>query len=530
MNMNTRLSILLAMMLALDAVGTPPARIGLNFPFRSPETAPTADFVEWLAELGAPAMRQMTYNDVHWLQVEPTDNAFDYSRTDEVFSNAYGIHPLPTLYGISAGENDQTGLQVPWLACDAPGPGCGWNALRDSAATENYVTNTVARYRGVVQVWEVSNEMNTKTSRPIGLPVADFVGFMRSNHVWIGAADPAARVALPGLIGTYGFPLSSSTNWLHQFLDAGGAGSFDIAGYHDYNSWWTLPVHYDMVRAALDAHGLTNVPLWVTETGISSRTNTAITPRYSTEDGQAADVWRRMSLLFGKGAECVCWHTFYSSSFPPGSDGWDEFGVMNATGKKKSWHSLRLFIQKMEGFASASLLSSGLATDDNTAGGEGVWVVKFACADGAGRHVLWSPDGRSHTLTGLTARTYSSVRVVPDSLGPGGADAAFTTNIHTSVDGTLTLTLTGIPIVVEGVPPDSLELAASCDPEGRPVLSWPSDLGGVVTLEAGDTIGAGWAAMIPEDMSIETSGGMTRATDLRAAAPARYYRLRWTAP
>jgi len=132
---------------------------------------------------------------------------------------------------------------------------------------------------------------------------------MQSNRVWILAANPNAKVVLPGLIGTYSLPFALSTNWLDQLLSAGGKGSFDVANYHDYNSWWTLLHHYDMCRNVLDVHGLTNAPVWITETGFSSRTSTIITPRYSSPDAQAADVWRRFALLLSKGAQLVAWHS-----------------------------------------------------------------------------------------------------------------------------------------------------------------------------------------------------------------------------
>lgn len=138
----------------------PPARVVINFPFRTPQTASTATFLNWLAELGAPAMRQLTYNDTLWSRVEPVDDAFDYSVPDPVLFNSQGIRPLPMLYSHFAGPNDLNGLQVPWLACTNPpfAPDCGWFADRDAAASENYVTNTVARYRS----WRGSGNWATR--------------------------------------------------------------------------------------------------------------------------------------------------------------------------------------------------------------------------------------------------------------------------------------------------------------------------------------------------------------------------------
>ena len=41
-----------------------PFRIGINFPFRGPETATIAQYLQWLNEIPANGMRQMTYADV----------------------------------------------------------------------------------------------------------------------------------------------------------------------------------------------------------------------------------------------------------------------------------------------------------------------------------------------------------------------------------------------------------------------------------------------------------------------------------
>jgi hypothetical protein len=518
---------------AVLAAETSAPRVAINFPFQSPETAPTPTFLSWLADLGAPALRQMTYNDVHWIQVEPADGAFNYAKPDQVFSNAYGIHPLPTLYGIIAGPNDVYGLQVPWRACTNPpyAPDCGWRAERDAPETENYVTNTVARYRHVARYWEIANEMNGKTSRPLGLPVPDFAAFMHSNRVWILAADPEAKVVLPGMLGTYGFPFANSTNWLGQLLAAGGAGSFDVANYHDYNSWWTLPRHYDMCRAVLDAHGLTHTPIWVTETGISSRTNTSITPRYSSPDAQAADVWRRFALLYGKGAQLVAWHNHYSANLPGGT-GFDQFGLLDHTGKKKkSWHAMKLLIQKLEGFETAQLLATGLINDDNLSGGAGAWAVRFRCADGAHRYVLWSPDNQNHTLTGLTARTYQTLRVVPATLSPDGQTATFLTNTVTPAAGQYTFALEDAPILVEPVPPPPFALRGELDVSGAPVLVWSAEVGEVITVEVAATLlPANWTLVPAGDLEFSIVGTEKRARYVGPLSPPLFFRLRWSAP
>lgn len=382
------------------------------------------------------------------------------------------------------------------------------------------------------EVASIANEMNGKTTRPLGLPVADFAAFMHSNRVWIRAADPGARVVLPGLLGTYGFPFANSTNWLGLLLAAGGRGDFDVANYHDYNSWWTLPRHYDMCRAVLDAYGLTNMPSWVTETGISSRTHSPITPRYSSEDAQAADVWRRFALLYGKGVQLVAWHTHYSESLPPGADGFDQFGLLDHTGrKKKSWHAMKLLIQKLEGFQSAQLLATGVINDDNLRGGEGAWAVRFRCADDAHRYVLWSPDNRDYRLTGLTARTYQTIRVVPTTVSSDGHHATFLTNTVVPVGGEFIFALGDAPILVEPVPPPPFAVRGALDGTGAPALFWPATVGEVLKVEVATSLRlATWTPVPASDLALRVAGAENLARYVGPLSLPLFFRLRWYAP
>lgn len=543
--MKTRIYLFPRTLLVLFALGSvapasnsaPPARVAINFPFRSPETAPTSTFLTWLAELGAPAIRQFTYHDTLWEHVEPANDAFDYSGPDAVIFNPHGIRTLPTLYAILAGARDVYGLQVPWRACTNPppyAPDCGWFAPRDAADSRNYVTNTVARYRSAAQFWEIANEMNGKTSRPLGLPVSDFAQFLNLNRAWIQSVAPEAKVVLPGVLGTYGFPFGNSTNWLRQLLLAGGGTGFDVANFHDYNSWWTLPRHFDMLRATLDAHGLTNTPIWITETGISSRTNTPITPRYSTPDSQAADVWRRLALLYGKGAQLVAWHNFYSTAHPPGADAFDQFGLLDELGrKKKSWHAMKLLIGKLEGFRDAQLLALGRVTDDNLDGGEGRWVVQFTCADGVRRWVLWSPTGESWTLTGLSSNhTYQVTHVVPASISPDGHTATFTTSTFKPATGAHTLALGDFPILVEPPKaPDGLSLRIAPHPVAGVEMRWSADLDEATRLETSPTLASPvWTNVPPEHLALSLAGGEVRASYLGPLVARQFFRLRWDAP
>ncbi len=433
---------LLAVLPARGQQDSPPMRLGINFPFRGHEKAPLATYLNLLHQSGAPAMRYLLFADVYWKSVEPGNDAWNFTYPDSSIRNPYGILSIPMLYA-NFGVIDTVGFQVPWRACS--GSGCGWQTARDSGDAKDYVQTVVARYKDVVKYWELGNEITMK--RPKGLPASELTAFMHMNHRWLREADSSAHLLYPALPGTYGLPLANPRNQLRQFLSAGGAGAFDILSYHDYNAWWTLPAHYDSLKALLAAFNLDTIPIWCTESSISSDPTTPITPAYSSIDEQAADVWRRPAVLFAKGVQVYFWHSMWSSG---GNNNWREFGILSATGKKKkSFYAFKLLVEKLEHFSTATALSFGNVTDDNTQGGNGVWVVQFDWPDGTRRWVAWSPDNQSFTLTNLNAPHVKTTAVVPVSISADGETAAFDVQNLTVTNGTLPLPLSNTPILIE---------------------------------------------------------------------------------
>lgn len=417
---------------------------GINFPLRGVEVGSIDLFMQKLHETGTPAMRQMTYGDVFWKNVEKTNNVWTFTTADSTFKNIHGITPIGTLYSIMGG--DTIGFQVPWRACTDPRT-CFWDAGRDSIDSKEYVTQTINRYKGITKYWEVGNEIDNKKP-PSGFANAlQTRNFLQYNYRWIKQADPQAQVIFPGLLGTYGFQQTSSFTWLRQLLAAGAGSTFDIMNYHDYNSWWTLPAHYDSVKTIMSTYGLSNRPIWITETSISSVNRSPITPAYSSADEQAADVWRRLTLLWSKGAQVVFWHANWSSG---DLNSWGEFGLINTTGmKKKSFHAYTLLMGKIAGFSQVKALQYGTITDNNTTGGDGRWALEFN-VKGTPKWVLWSPNRQTYTLNGITANRIIMTRVVPSQISTNGEIASFQRDTLDVVAGSYTFTqLTGHPVLVE---------------------------------------------------------------------------------
>lgn len=416
-------------------------KFAINFPFRDPETASFNVYFKLLQELKVKVIRQLTFGDVFWKQVEATNNNWTFAQADSAVANPYGITPIPTLFSMF-GE-DTVGYQVPWRA--TTNPAGGWRVV-DSIDTKDYLSAVINRYRNYTKYWEVGNELSTHNRKPAGFSAADLVPFMRFNYRWIKEIDPEAVVVIPGMLGTCGVPMSNAYDWLRSFLKAGGGNTFDIMNYHDYNSWWTLPLHLDSIKAILQEFGIQK-KIWNSECSISSDNTSPITPSYSSADEQTADTWRRPVVTFGNGLDLFYWQSLWSHG---GSSEWRHFGLTDPTKKKKkSFHAYKLCIEKLDNFTSVEKISAGIINDNNNSGGNGLWVYKFTFADGSKKWVLWSTPNQSYELNGLVNSKATITSVNPTTISTDGETVTWNITQKDVAGGKVSINLTNMPVLVE---------------------------------------------------------------------------------
>ena len=436
------------------AQSPPPFRIGLNFAFLGATNAAlvAATFTN-LTPLGLRGTRHSSPGDANWLQVHPSQLVYNFNNADLIFFNTNGVMPLATLYedpNPAGGTFVNPGLQVPWLT-NASGFSFAAAELKEAS---NYVTTVVSHFTNATHLWEISNEVSGTNTPPRSLPPDKFAAYMITNRIWIRAADPQAQVLLSGCLGGFGLPFTNNYVWLRTLLTNNGAAGFDAMNYHDYKSWWVLATNYDNYRAILNEFNLTNLPIWITEcSSASTNGNPNTVVPYASEDQQAADVWRRSCLLFGKGASVWFWHSLYSDAV----GNFANQGLLTALStngpslKKKSWHGFRLLVQKIEGFQTAKMLQLGNATTNNLAGGDGQWAVQFDWSDGTRRYVAWSGTNLNYTLNNLdsNASPYRVTVVVPTALANSNETATFTVTTNLVAGNSLALTGTNLPVVIE---------------------------------------------------------------------------------
>ena len=553
-----------------SAQSQPPFRIGLNFAFIGASNATTvAAIFTNITPLGLRGTRHSNPGDANWLHIHPSTSTYDFTNTDLIFFNTNGVMPIGTLYEDPNPTNGlNPGLQVPWLS----GTGFSFTS-NELAQASNYVCTVVSHYTNATHLWEISNEVSGITNRPRSLPPDAFAAYLVTNRNWIHAVDPQAQVLLPGCLGGFGLPFTNNYIWLRQLLtslNSLGAPGFDVMNYHDYKSWWVLATNYDGYRAVLAEFNLTNMPIWITEcSSASTNGNPNTFVPYASEDQQAADVWRRSCLLFGKGASAWFWHSLYSD--PVGNFANQGLLTPNSTNtpaqKKKSWHAFKLLVEKIEGFQTATLLQLGNVTTNNASGGEGQWAVQFDWSDGTRRFVVWSGTNLNYTLNGLdsNASPCRVTTVVPSSLTSGGEVASFSVTTNVVAGNSLTLIGTNLPVLVESTLspfqiwanahiPDAAQRGETRDADGDGQNNYaeyvagtdPNDANSVFKLTGISPEGANWriywssasnkvysvlrAISVPDFSTQQTNLPATPPTnswlETNANGPALFYRVR----
>jgi hypothetical protein len=178
----------------------------------------------------------------------------------------------------SMATSPPTTLSQPIFADGTDEPGVG-KRINSTNAWAAFVFTTVERYRpgGVlarqrgwpeglgIRTWEVWNEPDytlfwTGTT-------ADYYRLLEVAYKTIKTADPEATVLMGGL-AFYDKP-----GWFIDLLQHSGGNPqrafFDVLSLHHYVSIYGSERLVTRARAVLEAYGLSAVPIWITESGLS---------------------------------------------------------------------------------------------------------------------------------------------------------------------------------------------------------------------------------------------------------------------
>lgn len=209
-----------------------------------------------------------------WASIEPQRGVWNFNRIDAFLAASKKAH-LKVLWTL--GNTPQWASARPNERC-AYGFGCAAEPAHLSDWRQ-YVRTVATRFRGRIECYEPWNEVSFPTDPTFTQPgaggdpgeffsgtVADMVNIARVAYEEIHRADPQACVLSPSF--------HSSGNWTEKFdryLAAGGGKYFDVVSQHYYfakEPEQIVPVMRAM-RQIMDKYGLSHVPIWNTEVGMS---------------------------------------------------------------------------------------------------------------------------------------------------------------------------------------------------------------------------------------------------------------------
>lgn len=262
----------------------------------------------------------------------------------------------PDRESVSMASSVPEGLRTPVFSdgTDTPGPG---KTIHPDNHWAQFVYRTVSRYKpggafgAGVSVWEVWNEPDYHFFWSGS--VQDYYRLLQVAYVTVKFADPSAKVLIGGLA------IYMSPTWLDSLLDAMASDPNGVARQLNHSYFDVLPIHVystsaetlaqtQRVQAALAAHGLSDKPLWINESGVPvwndypGPTWDPHSAYRATLDEQAAYVLQNAALALYSGVEKVFHFQLYDDcgNSPPGTnDVGDAFGLLRNPATADCFHS-----------------------------------------------------------------------------------------------------------------------------------------------------------------------------------------------
>ena len=273
---------------------------------------------------------------VVWPDVEPSPDAYDWSRLDFFFANAAanGIEVLPFLYGTPS----WTGVDCKGLdpeSCERVPP-LGGPAR---AAWIDFLQDLVARYGPQGSFWSDPGDAyeppylpltdvqiwNEPSSRFYWRPKPNakkYGKLVKISHDAISAVDPTVEVVLAGVFPS---PLGGKkfgfAKFLAKFYDVKKIKRyFDIAAFHPYaSSIKSLKKGVKTIRKVMREGGVGSKPLWITEIGWGSAPAQKDRPLVKGIEGQRKLLEQSFQLLESKRAQWklsgVVWYAWRDPGF-----------------------------------------------------------------------------------------------------------------------------------------------------------------------------------------------------------------------
>lgn len=348
-----------------------------------------------------------------WPWLEPTRGSWHWEAVDRLVELA-GTHKVEVLLPLGLSPTWASARPTEPSAYGRPGFAAEPANLDD---WRQYVETVASRYAGRVHLYEIWNEPNLPSF--YSGDADQMLRLCREAYAIIKRVDPTALVVSPAATGTDG------VRWLDRFLAKGGANCFDVVGFHFY-VWPRAPEEIVLlvarVQEVLRAHGVSERPLWNTETGwyiVPAPLAPAgkKRPDALSEGDAAATVVRALVLARAAGVERFYWYS------------WDhaDMGLADSDGRPRA--PARALAEVQRWLIGAHLLGCRRAS-------VGTWTCGLR-REGRAQWIVWNPDGttalpnpagwriaRQRDLSGTVRPVRSNARTIEIGPAPQLLEAA----------------------------------------------------------------------------------------------------------
>ena len=254
--------------------------------------------------------------DFLWLDLEPEQGIFDFSRYDKIVDilNKHNIKILGIL------EYNPSWRQGPW------------NQPPDLELYNKFVRRVVEHFKDRVKYWEIWNEPDSNFYWTPQDEMKTYTELLKNTYPAIKAIDPTSKVLIGGL--------SKMPNIsLKRVYQQGGKDFFDIVNIHPFVDPLTNePINtvraiYLSVRKIMTQYGDQEKSIWFTEIGCpgvesSNPENNWWNGVSPTEQQQATWVQQLYSQCLGwEGVEKIFW-AFFRDTNKHFKSGVDYFGLI----------------------------------------------------------------------------------------------------------------------------------------------------------------------------------------------------------
>ncbi|MDN5563784.1 MAG: cellulase family glycosylhydrolase [Luteococcus sp.] len=261
-----------------------------------------------------------------WAWAEHTQGQYDWRHADSLVAamEKHGIMPLVDLGN------------VPVWARPAGTPetfGPNTDELRQGFAT--YCTALAKRFKDRIYAYEIWNEANGDFWYPKP-NMGDYSKLFVASYHALKAGDPSAPIVTTGMAGNTA--IADTLSWTRAFVRTEAMELADGFGFHPYSNGdgkvSGVLLETAFVRQILDEAGFAHVPMYMTETGISTHSSRGVSEAMQAKVLRVTADW--LSTIHG--VNCVLWYCDMDSADiqarnPADPEGY--FGLWRADGSAK---------------------------------------------------------------------------------------------------------------------------------------------------------------------------------------------------